>query len=253
VYETKIGKGKLLVCTLDLNRDLAQRPVARQLRQSLLQYAASPAFNPTTEIPLDGNLPEFSRESTLARLTPKMSASTEHENFWAINAADNNPDTYWHSNWNPPEPALPHSLVIELKQPFTAGAFLYTPRTDCDHGRIARYRIHASSDGRSWNPITEGIFENSDKPQKVSLEKSTTARFFKFIGDQSAGRAPLSTSTRSSASTRSHSVDAALDGVARWERTPVPSAHSALAGNRWWRACHVGQAPSRESWTVVCC
>jgi hypothetical protein len=180
VYETKVGKGKLLVCTLDLNRDLAQRPVARQLRQSLLQYAASPAFNPTTEIPLDGNLPEFSRESTLARLTPKMSASTEHENFWAINAADNNPDTYWHSNWNPPEPALPHSLIIELKQPITVGAFLYTPRTDCDHGRIARYRIHASSDGRSWNPITEGIFENSDKPQKVSLEKPTTARFFKL-------------------------------------------------------------------------
>lgn len=180
VYETKVGAGKLLVCTLDLNRDLDKRPVARQLRLSLLQYAASPDFKPTTEIPLDGNIPAFSRESTLARLTPKMSASTEHENFWAINAADNNPDTYWHSNWNPPEPALPHSLVIELKQPLTVGGFLYTPRKDCDHGRIARYRIHASSDGRSWNSIAEGNFENSDKPQTVSLESPTTARFFKL-------------------------------------------------------------------------
>lgn len=180
VYETKVGSGKLLVCTLDLNRDLAQRPVARQLRQSLLAYAASPAFNPQVEIPLDGNLPAFSRESTLARLAPKMSASTEHENFWAINAADNNPDTYWHSNWNPPEPVLPHSLVIELKQPLTAGAFLYTPRRDCDHGRIARYRIHASTDGKSWNPIAEGTWENSDKPQTVRLEKPATARFFKL-------------------------------------------------------------------------
>jgi hypothetical protein len=180
VYETKVGNGKLLVCTLDLNRDLDKRPVARQLRQSLLQYAASPDFNPTSEIPLDGNLPAFSRESTLARLAPKMSASTEHENFWAINAADNNPETYWHSNWNPPEPALPHSLVIELKQSLTVGSFLYTPRKDCDHGRIARYRIHASSDGKSWNPITEGSFENNDKPQTVRLGNPTTARFFKL-------------------------------------------------------------------------
>jgi len=180
VYETKVGKGKLLVCTLDLNRDLNQRPVARQLRHSLLAYAASPAFNPTTEIPLDGNLPEFSRESTLARLTPRMSASTEHENFWAINAADNNPDTYWHSNWNPPEPALPHSLVIELKDSITASGFLYTPRKDCDHGRIARYRIHASADGKSWNTIAEGNWENTDKPQAVSLGNPTTARFFKL-------------------------------------------------------------------------
>jgi hypothetical protein len=180
VYETKVGTGKLLVCTLDLNRDLDKRPVARQLRQSLLQYAASPDFKPTTEILLDGNLPAFSRESTLARLAPKMSASTEHENFWAINAADNNPDTYWHSNWNPPEPALPHSLIIELKQPLTVRGFLYTPRKDCDHGRISRYRIHASSDGKSWNAITEGTFENSDKPQTVRLGNPTTARFFKL-------------------------------------------------------------------------
>lgn len=180
VYETKVGKGKLLVCTLDLNRDLDKRPVARQLRKSLLQYAASPDFEPATEIPLDGNLPEFSRDSTLARLTPKMSASTEHENFWAINAADNNPDTYWHSNWNPPEPELPHSLVIELKQPLTATGFIHTPRKDCDHGRIARYRIHASEDGKNWKAIAEGTWENTDRPQTVQLDSPTTARFFKL-------------------------------------------------------------------------
>lgn len=180
IYETKVGAGKLLVCTLDLNRDLDKRPVARQLRASLLRYAASPDFNPTAEIPLDGNLPAFSRESTLARLAPKMSATTEHENFWANNAADNNPDTYWHSNWNPPEPALPHSLVIELKQPVTVRGFIYTPRKDCDHGRIARYRIHASDDGKNWKPAAEGTWPNSDQAQTVRLGSPVTARFFKL-------------------------------------------------------------------------
>jgi F5/8 type C domain/Glycosyl hydrolases family 2, sugar binding domain/Glycosyl hydrolases family 2, TIM barrel domain/Glycosyl hydrolases family 2 len=180
IYETKVGKGKLLVCTLDLNRDLEKRPVARQLRLSLLNYAASRDFNPASEIPLDGNLPAFSRESTLARLAPKMSASTEHENFWAIHAADNNPDTYWHSNWNPPEPALPHSLVIELKQAVTATGFIHTPRKDCDHGRIARYRIHAGDDGKTWKPVAEGAWENTDRSQTVRLASPVTARFFKL-------------------------------------------------------------------------
>jgi hypothetical protein len=180
IYETKVGKGRLLVCTLDLNRDLEHRPVARQLRHSLLQYAASPDFNPGSEIPLDGNLPAFRRESTLARLAPKMSASTEHENFWASNAADNNPDTCWHSNWNPPEPALPHSLIIELKQPLATRGFIHTPRKDGDHGRIARYRIHASDDGKSWKAIADGTWENTDRPQTVLLETPVTARFFKL-------------------------------------------------------------------------
>ena len=180
VYETKVGPGNLLVCTLDLNRDLDQRPAARQLRRSLLAYAASPAFSPTVEIPLDENVPAFTRESFLVRLAPKMSASTEHENFWAMNAADNNPDTHWHSNWNPPEPALPHALVIELNQPVAVKGFIQTPRKDCDHGRIAHYRIHASADGRNWRPVAEGTWSNSDQPQKVMLERPVAARFFKL-------------------------------------------------------------------------
>ena len=109
-----------------------------------------------------------------------MSASTEHENFWAMNAADNNPDTCWHSNWNPPEPALPHSLVVELKQPVAVTGFIQTPRKDCDHGRIAHYRICAGDDGKNWKPVAEGTWPNSDQPQKVMLAKSVTARFFKL-------------------------------------------------------------------------
>ena len=190
VYETRVGTGKLLVCTLDLQRDLDKRPAARQLRRSLLAYAAGPDFNPATEIPLDGNLPAFTRESVLARLAPNMSASTEHENFWAVNAADNNPDTCWHSNWNPPEPALPHALVIELKQPVTVKGFIQTPRKDCDHGRIAHYRIHASEDGKDWKTVAEGDWPNSDQPQKVMLEKAVTARFYKLESLQEVQNRP---------------------------------------------------------------
>jgi hypothetical protein len=43
IFELKVGTGKLLVCGYDLGSRL---PVAKQLRQSLLEYMNSSDFNP---------------------------------------------------------------------------------------------------------------------------------------------------------------------------------------------------------------
>jgi hypothetical protein len=50
IFECRVGRGKLLVCAADLTANLDARPAARQLRQSLVAYAASDKFNPTVEI-----------------------------------------------------------------------------------------------------------------------------------------------------------------------------------------------------------
>jgi hypothetical protein len=50
LFECKAGKGKLMVCSMDIYSGLEKRPVARQFRQSLLQYMASEKFNPKEEI-----------------------------------------------------------------------------------------------------------------------------------------------------------------------------------------------------------
>ena len=52
LFEVRVGGqanrpgGKLLVCSMDLRSDLAQRPVARQMLSSLLHYAGSEHFRP---------------------------------------------------------------------------------------------------------------------------------------------------------------------------------------------------------------
>lgn len=46
LFEGTVGDGKLLVCSIDLRTDLDKRPVARQMRRSLLDYMAGPAFRP---------------------------------------------------------------------------------------------------------------------------------------------------------------------------------------------------------------
>ena len=50
VFEAKVGKGKLLVSSIDLETGVEENLVARQLRLSLLGYMASDRFDPETEI-----------------------------------------------------------------------------------------------------------------------------------------------------------------------------------------------------------
>ena len=50
LFEVKAGDGKLLVCSSDLAKNLNTRPVARQLRYSLLKYMESDKFNPQEEV-----------------------------------------------------------------------------------------------------------------------------------------------------------------------------------------------------------
>nr|WP_319509499.1 sugar-binding domain-containing protein [uncultured Draconibacterium sp.] len=50
VFEAKVGKGKLIFSAIDLSNNLNDRPVARQLRSSLLQYMNSSDFNPANSI-----------------------------------------------------------------------------------------------------------------------------------------------------------------------------------------------------------
>ena len=49
-FEAKVGKGKLMVCSIDLTNNIDQRPATRQLKYSLLKYLNSEAFNPTQQM-----------------------------------------------------------------------------------------------------------------------------------------------------------------------------------------------------------
>jgi hypothetical protein len=49
IAETKVGKGRMLICAIDLSGQ-QDKPEARQLLHSLLRYVDSPAFAPVTEL-----------------------------------------------------------------------------------------------------------------------------------------------------------------------------------------------------------
>ena len=53
LFEASIGRGKLMVCSIDLRSRLENRPVARQFRASLLAYTRGEGFSPKTGLALE--------------------------------------------------------------------------------------------------------------------------------------------------------------------------------------------------------
>jgi hypothetical protein len=45
-FEAKAGNGKLMVCSIDMENDMEERPVTNQLQYSLIEYMKSDSFNP---------------------------------------------------------------------------------------------------------------------------------------------------------------------------------------------------------------
>ncbi|TKC06976.1 glycoside hydrolase family 2 protein [Pedobacter frigoris] len=50
VIEAKLGKGKLIICSMDIHTDLEKRTTARQLRYSLMKYASEKSFEPELQL-----------------------------------------------------------------------------------------------------------------------------------------------------------------------------------------------------------
>ena len=172
IFEARVGPGKLLVCTLDVDRDLESRIVARQLRRALFEYAGS-GFKPAGSL-TPVQLQQLIRETDLV-----ATADNQHASHPAALAADNNPKTLWHSDWNSGA-KLPLSLTLDLITAKPIAGFDYLPRQDSPNGRIKDYAVQVSVDGTRWLDWGKpGSFPNLKDLQSVRFEKPVQARFLR--------------------------------------------------------------------------
>ena len=136
VFETRVGEGRLLVCTMDLLDKLDRRPAAKQLLRSLYGYVASDRFQPAGQL----GLPALEKlltppvpTSTLVRLGARIveadSEDRENGNI-AANAIDGDPETIWHTRWQPHNDPMPHHLVVNLGREVTLQGITCLPRQD---------------------------------------------------------------------------------------------------------------------------
>jgi len=182
VLEAKVGQGRILVCSIDLVSDLEQRPVARQMKRSLLEYMQGEKFAPQIEVQPDALLALSRTPSKMEELGVTAHADSEQSGFAASQVLDMNPETIWHTAWDGTPRPYPHEIVLEIPKPTTVLGIAYLPRQDMTNGRIAKYSVEVSDDGRQWTAAAaSGEWPNAKDRQVVRFDRPRSARFVKLV------------------------------------------------------------------------
>lgn len=85
-------------------------------------------------------------------------------------AADGDNKTYWHTVHNQFYLApYPHEIQIALNKEANIKGLKYTPRQDSEEGRIGKYEVFVSRDGKDWNKVATGTFTNSKEAQTIEF------------------------------------------------------------------------------------
>ena len=112
------------------------------------------------------------------------SSNKGHNNY--ENAIDDDISTIWSTLQRDTAMTgqFPQDISIDMGAPQTIGAFTYLPRQDRHiEGTADRYIFYTSTDGQSWQKVTEGEFSNirsNPIEQVVKLDHPVTVRYFKF-------------------------------------------------------------------------
>jgi len=193
VFEARLGAGRLMVCSIDLERDLAANPVARQFRHSLLRYMGSKAFNPVNEVSAGQVRGLFTGPSALQRHGARIrSASSAEPGYEPEAALDGNPRTLWHTAWSDGLPDFPHELVLEFQRPVKILGFNALPRQDNNrNGWIKEYSFYVSDDGLTWGkPAASGTFAADGLMKRVELPTPVAARYVRLVALSGHGKGP---------------------------------------------------------------
>jgi hypothetical protein len=183
VFEAKVGKGRLAVCSVDLANGLATNLVARQFRRGLLDYVAGEKFRPKTAITIEEARSLAQAPTAMERLGASTRASSEQPGHEAALATDGNPDTQWHSRWDEPKPDFPHTLTIEFAQPSRIAGLTVLPRQDNNrNGWIKDFAVQVSRDGHAWDaPLVEGSFPATAELKTARFAQPVTIRAVRLV------------------------------------------------------------------------
>ena len=181
VFECRVGSGRLLVSGADLSTELDTRPAARQLRQSLLAYMASPRFRPAVSV-----RPEELRGLLFdTRVMKKLDAEAKGESLPtnpAANAIDGDPNTFWLAGDARKGLKHPHQLSVSFAKPVpVSGLVLMSRQNHREHeGDIRGYIVEVSDDGTNWREAARGELVSTFEPQRVNFPQTINVRHLRL-------------------------------------------------------------------------
>ncbi len=192
IFEARVGNGKLLVCSANLNA----APAGPQLRHSLETYMAGAQFQPATEI----SNAQFDSLFFDNLVMQKLGASAQGDGRKANEIIDGDPNSFWRSADNRGRGSNPpHEIVITFPQPVAMTGLVLMPRQNHrEHqGDIREYMVESSADGTNWQSLARGTLASTFNPQTIIFGKTISAKQLRltalsgFGADKSASLAEL--------------------------------------------------------------
>jgi hypothetical protein len=183
-FEARVGAGRLLMCSIDLENQLDARPAARQLRRSLIRYMTSDAFAPAVHVSPDQIRSLLREPGVMERLGAHVvHADSEQPDYEAAKVLDGDPNTFWHSAWDGAPGAHPHELVVEFRSPAAIRGCALLPRQDGNrNGWIKECEVFVSDDGREWgSPVATATLGSSPALQSIAFDRTVAPRFLKLV------------------------------------------------------------------------
>lgn len=113
----------------------------------------------------------------------KTDSEDIYGNNLAKHAFDNNPLTFWHTEWKNMQPEHPHEIQIDLGDTANIFGLHYLPRQDGNvNGNISGFEFYASNDSLNWGePINSGTFLNESKEQKIRFSDTVKCTFVRLV------------------------------------------------------------------------
>jgi hypothetical protein len=112
----------------------------------------------------------------LQRLGAKIHADSEAPGHEAELAIDDDPNTCWHTQWQPSPTPMPHELQIEFGHEVTLTGITYLPRQDMANGRIAECELFANG-----NRVALTKWPNTSELQTLRFSRPVTTRALRLV------------------------------------------------------------------------
>lgn len=175
-FEAKLNGGKILVCSADLQNNLADRPAAEQLLHSFLNYMGSAEFQPDVVVTEEQMKTFMADTSIMRRLHAEVSVKSSFKDIAAeenpvSNLLDGDPNTYWLAG-GIYGGSYPFELEFKVENPVKIKGLQIVPRQNHRdyEGQIKTYAVYGEEKGK-WNEICKGKLKASFDPQKILFPK----------------------------------------------------------------------------------
>lgn len=117
---------------------------------------------------------------TIAGFSSEEADGEGPNNGRAVFVLDNNPSTFWHTQWKGASPGPPHYLIVDMGAAKTVHGLALTPRQSDNSGKPQELTVEASTDNQTWQAVGSFTMENTTAEQMRTLSTYTDARYIKL-------------------------------------------------------------------------